>query len=76
MDLKDEREVEVTREKLRSLEARYQAVSQDPGENAHIQELTLRSLKRMINQMKEEIVRFEASGSPRADRSFSASTRP
>jgi hypothetical protein len=63
MELKDEREVEVTREKLRSLEARHQAVKQDPGEDVHIQELTLRSLKRMINQMTEEIARFEASGS-------------
>jgi len=60
MELKDEREVEVTREKLRSLETRYQAVSRDPGDGVHIQELTLMSLKRLINQMKEEIARFEA----------------
>jgi hypothetical protein len=59
MELKDEREVEVTREKLRSLETRYLTVSQDPGDDAHIQELTLRSLKRLIDQMKEEIARFE-----------------
>ena len=65
MELKDQREVEVTREKLRSLEARYQAVSQDPGEDAHIQELTLRSLRRMINQMKEEIARIESHRSRR-----------
>jgi hypothetical protein len=66
MELKDEREVAVTREKLRSLEARYQAVSDDPAGDAHVQELTLRSLKRMINQMKEEIARFESRRSPRA----------
>jgi hypothetical protein len=66
MELKDEREVEVTREKLRSLEARYRVVGQDPGEDAHIQELTLRSLRRMINQMKEEIARFESGRSLRA----------
>ena len=64
MELNDEREVEVTREKLRSLEARYQAASQDPGADVHIQELTLRSLKRLINQMKEEIARYEARRSP------------
>jgi hypothetical protein len=75
MELKDEREVEVAREKLRSLEARYQAVSQEPGDDAHIQELTLRSLKRLINQMKEEIARFEARRSPRAARSPSTVTR-
>ena len=45
---------------------RLEAVAQGPGENTHIQELTLRSLKRMINQMKEEIARFEARRSPRA----------
>jgi hypothetical protein len=75
MELNDEREVEVTREKLRSLEARYQAVSQDPGDDAHVQELTLRSLKGLINQMKEEIARFEARRSPRAARSSSTVTR-
>ena len=64
MELKDEREAEVTREKLRSLEARYQAVSQDPDDDAHIQELTLRSLKRMINQMKEELRRDESRRLP------------
>jgi len=69
MELKDEREVEVTRGKLRSLETRYQAVSQDPGDDAHIQELTLGSLKRLINQMKEEIARFETRRSQNAARS-------
>ena len=65
MELKDERELEVTREKLRSLEARYQSVSQDPGDDAHIQELTLQSLKRMINQMNDEIARYESRRLPR-----------
>jgi hypothetical protein len=50
MELNDEREVEVTREKLRSLKAPYQAASQDPGADVHIQGLTLRSLKRLLNQ--------------------------
>ena len=60
MELKNDLEVTVTREKLQSLEARYEAVRQDTASNAHVQELTLRSLKRMINQMKEEIIRFES----------------
>ncbi len=75
MELKDEREVEVTREKRRLLETRYQAASKDAGDDAHVQELTLRSLKRLINQMKEEIARFEALRSPHAARSPSAATR-
>jgi len=75
MELKDERELEVTREKLRSLEARYQAVSQDPGDDVHIQELTLRSLKRMINQMKEEIARYESRRPSRAGQSAAEPAR-
>ena len=75
MELKDEREVEVTREKLCSLEARYQSVSQHPGDDDHVQELTLRSLKRLINQMREEIARFEARRSQHAARSPSAVTK-
>lgn len=75
MELKDERELEVTREKLRSLEARYQAVSQDPGDDAHIQELSRRSLKKMINQMKEEIARYESRRSPDASKSAAEPAR-
>ena len=75
MELKDERELEVTREKLRSLEARDQSVSQDPGDDAHIQELTLRSLKRMINQMKEEIARYESRRSPRGGKAAAEPAR-
>ena len=75
MELKDEREVEVTREKLASLEAHYREINEDPGEDAHIQELTLRSLKRVVNQMKEEIARFEARRSLRAIKSSATVTR-
>ena len=59
MDLKDEREVEVTREKLRRLESRYEKLRREPAADAYVRELTLRSFKRNINQMKEEIARFE-----------------
>lgn len=58
--LKDERQVQNTRAKLRILEERYQAVRRDPAGNTHVQELTLRSLKRLIHQFKEEIARFES----------------
>jgi hypothetical protein len=75
MELKDEREVEVTREKLRSLELRYQKVNEDSEKDAHIQELTLRSLRSMINQMKEEIARFEARRASRAIKSSATVTR-
>ena len=60
MELKDEREVEVTRQKLKSLEEHYEASRKQPSDDPHIDELSLRSIRRMINQMKEEILRFEA----------------
>ena len=68
MELKDDLELEVTREKLQSLEARYEAVRRDPAGDAHLQELTLRSLKRIINQLKEEILRFESHATVSAGR--------
>ena len=60
MSLRDSHELQVTREKLASLERRYAAVRADAKGDAHVQELTLQSLKRTINQLKEEITRFEA----------------
>jgi len=60
MTLQNAHELQVTREKLASLERRYAAVRADAKGDSHIQELTLQSLKRTINQLKEEITRFEA----------------
>jgi hypothetical protein len=63
--LQSKRELEVTREKLHGLERLYAEQQAAPAENAYAQELTLRSLRRTINQLKEEIARFEARpGSP------------
>ncbi len=59
MILRSQREVDNTRQKLRLLEEHYQEALRRPCENEHVRELTLHSLKRMINQMKEEIIRFE-----------------
>lgn len=60
MKLESQREVENTREKLRLLEEHYQRKREQPAEDEHVQELTLRSLKKLINQLKEEIARYEA----------------
>ena len=60
MTLYSQREVENTRHKLRLLEQHYQETLERPCENEHVQELTLHSLKRIINQMKEEIAVFES----------------
>jgi hypothetical protein len=59
MTLSSQREVENARHKLRLLEQHYQETLERPCENEHVQELTLLSLKRIINQMKEEIAVFE-----------------
>ena len=53
-------ELEPTRAKLRLLEESYQAARLDRSGSSHMQELELRSLKQLINQLKEEISRHEA----------------
>lgn len=60
MSLTNNRQLENTRTKLHRLEARYQILRNDRGGDAHVRELTMESLKRLINQFKEEITRFEA----------------
>jgi hypothetical protein len=60
MILRNDIELANTREKLAELEARYRARSLEKSANPRIQELTLRSLKRLINQLKEEIARYVA----------------
>jgi hypothetical protein len=59
MTLRSRQQLESTRTKLKLLEARY-ASSQKAAGSDHIQELSARSLKRLINQLKEEIARFES----------------
>ena len=63
MSLQSHRELEATREKLRLLEERYEANKREPGGDEHVRELSMRSLKRLINQLKEEIARFESHSS-------------
>jgi hypothetical protein len=60
MTLRNEVELANTRRKLRELEERYDAHLRETGGDAHVRELTMESLKRYINQLKEEIVRYEA----------------
>jgi hypothetical protein len=60
MSLRSDAELANTRAKLKRLETRYEALRQDATEDAHVRELTLRSLRATINQFKEEIARYEA----------------
>lgn len=59
MNLENRRQCENTRAKLRDLEAMHEKKRREPGDD-YVRELTLRSLKRRINQLREEIARFEA----------------
>ncbi len=68
MSLQSQRELETTRKKLRFLEERYEANQREQGGDEHVRELTLRSLKRLINQLKEEIVRFESRSALKTNR--------
>ncbi|MFV1965373.1 MAG: hypothetical protein ACC628_08115 [Pirellulaceae bacterium] len=65
MSIENRRQCENTRAKLRDLEQLYESTRQEPADE-HVRELTLRSLKKRINQFKEEIVRFEARTSSAA----------
>ncbi len=60
MDLRNEREVANTREKLRRLELLYEADENETGGDEELREAEMESLKRLINQLKEEIARYEA----------------
>jgi len=55
MKLRNTRELEATREKLRQLEEQYEAARTRTATHEHVRDLTLRSLKKLINQLKEEI---------------------
>ena len=58
--LKNDRELANTREKLRELESRHAELRDDSTEDERVRRLTMRSLKRLINQLTEEIARYEA----------------
>jgi len=60
MSIENRRQLENTRRKLQELEQLYTNKLHGPAASGHVRELTLRSLKKRINQFKEEIIRFEA----------------
>ena len=60
MNLNGARELQVTREKLRLLKDHYRSRLEETTERTHARELSLQSLKMTINQLTEEIARYEA----------------
>ena len=67
MSLRSHKELEATREKLRLLEERYEVNKCEQSGGDHVRELSMRSLKRLTNQLKEEIARFKSRSSIGAD---------
>ncbi len=60
MSIQSKRQLENTRVKLKLLEDRLRDLDDEPVANVRTRELTKQSLKKLVNQLKEEIVRFEA----------------
>jgi hypothetical protein len=58
MTLGNENELINTQEKLRELKARYEELRLDLSEDPRVRRLTMLSVKRLINQLTEEITRF------------------
>lgn len=65
MELTTHREVDLTRSKLTRLENRYEALRDNVNGDDRRRRITMTTLKRLINQFKEEIARFEARHPPR-----------
>ena len=63
MSIENRRQLANTQSKLQELEQLYRKTEETPTTDEHVRELTLRSLKKRINQFKEEIARFNARSS-------------
>jgi len=68
MSIQNQRQLGRTRKKLRELEERCTSLKHRPvsEDEAHIRELTLGSFQRLVQQLKEEIARYEARARPLA----------
>ena len=60
MTLQNSQQLADTRQKLRLLEVSYEQTRQDTGGDEELRQAELESLIRLINQLKEEIARYEA----------------
>jgi hypothetical protein len=67
MSIRSRHQLENTRKKLQLLEERCRVLESAPEVNTVARDLNLRSLKKLINQMKEEMARFEARVAVRSE---------
>jgi len=68
MSITNIRQLKNTRRKLQMLEGRLEELDGEPIANPHTRELTKRSLEKLVNQLKEEIARFETHAPGRSRR--------
>jgi hypothetical protein len=68
MILENDVQLQNTIRKLAELEQRFEEAKSRPMPNPTVRELTLRSLKQTMNQLKEDIVRYQANQKPSAVR--------
>lgn len=66
-DIETKEELEATREKLRQLEAYYETTRSNTSLHALAREDILRTTKRLVNQLTEEITWFEAHTSANSE---------
>lgn len=59
--IENRRQFENTRNKVKSMEELYVRTAASSTDNEYARELTLRSLRKRINQFKEEMIRFETT---------------
>lgn len=67
MSVQSQRERNSTRGKLRILEVRYETNQRQQDGDEHVRELSMRSLGQLINQLKEEIARFNSRNAAGTD---------
>lgn len=78
MSIESRRELELTQDKLKLLEERLAVLVQQPEANRRAHEWLVRSVTQTINQLKEEIARFQSRAPGTAKRSsrFTFMARP
>jgi hypothetical protein len=64
MNIESQRQLENSQAKLKLLENRLRELDKEPALNPQTRELTKKSLKKLANQLKEEIIRFESHRAP------------
>ena len=66
VSIETQEDFEATREKLRQLDAYYEATERNTKLNSLAREDILRTTKRLINQLKEEMTWFKAHASAKS----------